>query len=204
MRTLNLILLALVLSLVFAGCAQQSQEPAMVLDDIELVGPTGGKLAVDDLEIERLDWEPVPGMEGSCRVRIRLLAVYYGGAYIGPSWKLGGKISGRAWSVGPRKLQHGKWNLVNEPIIDFKSKNCLPHLFLYRVHAQQVARPASNPGANFGMAGTTCPPQGAIRCITVPVIVEGIPWPKPFLGNWIKKKATMRLVFVISAKCETQ
>jgi len=200
MRTLNPTPLALLLCLIGAGCAQQSHEAAPVVGDFEMVGPTGDKLVGDDLEIEGIDLEPVPGIAGSCQVRIRLVAVYYGGTNIGPSWKLNGTVNGRAWSVGPRKLQYRKWNLVNEPVVDYVSKNCLPQLFLLRVHAQQVAKPSSNTGDASDITGTTCPPQGAVRCTTVPVIVEGTPWPKPL---WGKSKAEMRLVFAISARCKT-
>ena len=201
MRTLNLIPLALILSLILAGCAQQSHQPALVMGGPESVDRTGDTLVGDGFEIPGLDLNPVPG-EGSCHVQVKLVAVYYGGTYIGPSWTLNGTVNQRAWSVGPRKLQHEKWNFVNEPIIDYKSKNCLGQWFFFLACARQVDRPASDEGTNSGMMGIACPPQGANRGTTVPVIVEGTAWPKPGRPSLGTSKAVLRLVFIISTVCK--
>lgn len=200
MRTFSLIPSALILSLIFAGCtAQQPQQPASVIGGPESVNTIGDTVLGGGFEIPGLDLEPVPG-EGSCHVRIRLVAVYYGGTYVGPLWQLSGMVNHRAWRVDPpRKLKYKEWNLVNESILDFESKNCLPHLFFFLARAKQIDRPASDEGTNSGMTGISCPPQGANRPITLPVIVEGTPWPRPFLG---KSKAKMLLAFTISTKCE--
>lgn len=200
MRILSLIPLALMLSFIFAGCAEQlPHQPASVIGDPESVNRTGDTVLGGGFEIPGLDLNPVPG-EGSCHVQVRLVAVYYGGTYIGPSWKLNGTVNHRTWSIGPRKLEHKKWNLINSTILDHESKNCFPHLFFFHACARQVDRPASDEGTNSGMAGIICPPQGANRYITVPVIVEGTPWPQPF---WGKRKAEMRLAFTISTECKT-
>ncbi|MBN2317083.1 MAG: hypothetical protein JXM79_24360 [Sedimentisphaerales bacterium] len=200
MRTHMLIpLLALMLSLILAGCAQQSHHPALVLDSFETVSPGGNTIFGGGFEIPGLDLNPVPG-EGSCHVEVRLLRVHYDGSNVGPLWELHGEINRTPWSY-LRELEHGRWNDVNLPILEYESKSCLPHLFLFEVRAKQVREPRpSEEGSKFAIAGIECPTQGAKRKFEMLVEVCGEPWPRLFRCKHI---AELTFEFTIKTICRT-
>lgn len=200
MKTFNLIQLALMLSIIFAGCAQQSHQPALVLDSFETVSPRGNTTFGGGFEIPGLDLNPVPG-EGSCHVEVKLTRVYYGGTYIGPLWKLNGEVNGRPWT-DLQKLEHGIWNDINLDIFEYESKNCLPQLLLFVLHAQQVGEPRpSERGTKYSMAGSDCPTWNTPRTVTVLVDVCGEPWPRLFK---CKHMARLTFEFTINTGCKTQ
>ena len=199
MRTLSLIPLALMLSLILAGCAQQSRQPALVLDRFETVSPRGNTTFGGGFEIPGLDLNPVPG-EGSCHVEVKLARVHYGGTYIGPLWQLNGEVNRTEWSH-LQELKHGRSNEIDLTVLTYESKNCLPHLFLFDVSARQIREPRpSEEGIKFGVAGIDCPTQGAEREVEVLVEVCGTPWPRLFKCKHI---AELKFEFIISTVCKT-
>lgn len=196
MRILNLIPLALMVSFIFAGCAELPHQPALVIDGPDTAKLTTETVVDDDLIIPGLELDPAP-KEGTCYIVVKLMGVYYGGDDIGDEWIIKGTVNNQLCTPGRVKLKHGQWNPLNITCIEGHSKYCYPHLFFFHLCAQEQDFIFPDKGCGSGMAGIFCLPQTTGRKIIVPVSVTEV----PYLFGFPSKVARLYFVYAIKTAC---
>ena len=196
MRIYGLIPLALMLSFIFTGCAELPHQPALVIDVSDTTEMTAETVVDDGLEIPGPDLDR---RDGACRVEVKLLGVYYGGDNIGHEWIIKSRVNNQPCVPSHVKLKHGQWNTLDITCIKGHTMNCFPHLFFFRVCAQQPDFPFPDKGCGSGMTGILCQQKLTGRRVIVPVSVVEVPYLFPFP----RKVARLYFVYDVRTVCLT-
>lgn len=195
MRTLNLILLAIVLSFIFAGCAQLPQRPAMVLDGFETLHRTGERVAMEGIDIPGLNLDRG---DVKCLVEITLKSIHYYGDDIGKEWNLNVSVGGEDWDSGQQIMNWGSFSLMNVQILRDTPMACHHYLNLeFSVLARERDFVFDDVGRGSGSVWIGClpEPRRKILILTVPVAESPYLFPNP------NKVALLDFIFEITAEC---
>ncbi|MCP4613338.1 MAG: hypothetical protein GY845_32000 [Planctomycetes bacterium] len=188
MRILNLMLLALMLSLILAGCAAQlPQRPALVLDGFQTLHSTGERIAMEGVDI------PGRGLgrgKAKCLVEVTLKSIRYYGDNIGKEWNLNVSVNSEDWDSGPEVMNWGTFSLMDVKILRDTPMAC--HNYL-KLEFNVFARRLDDVGHGSGSTWIACLPEPRRKILIVTVPVAESPSSD--------KVALLDFVFIITAEC---
>ncbi|MCP4613337.1 MAG: hypothetical protein GY845_31995 [Planctomycetes bacterium] len=199
MRILNLKLLALMVSIIFAGCATPiPQQSVLVIGDTKSINQTGAAVLDDSFEIPGLD---LGRGDGPCKIEVVLRSVYYSGDNVGSEWNFSVLMNGQGWNSDRLIIPHGKVWTIDKRIITHTSPNgCGQTQYLiFYMHARERDFPWSD---DIGNARAyfliPCSEIMLEQTLVIPVNVLENP---DGIGPY--KAACLEFVFDIRTKCET-